>query len=407
MTRTKRDSFDIELIASKLREARTVSASGELSFSGFPFGEFTAVLRTAIKFNPEIPRSAGDRLLREAVFAAGKHAKITKEGLLAAIGKAEQSYLRQPLNSYALVSSLSIRASRMKVQRRRTEGCSMVFSRQPPGQFDRESIAEDAEIRGHRVDSRDYTYVTARVKSRSPSEAFDKAIGAIDFMRGLWNFSLNRLTLSRRAWPTRPINSIRLGQVHTLHHLKGKLVGEGYWHESDFHESAWDGKNHWTHLLRDERGIRRLVSTASYGSELMSAFRRYARALDGLDFETRYLRLWSLLEFLTDADGSNERAIRRCLFLYEDRDVERQVLEHLREQRNLSVHGAGGASDFEPLLFQLKRYVEGLLQFHSASANRFKSKAEAGEYLDLPHDPDVLRRQLRKLQSALRFRSRS
>jgi hypothetical protein len=127
--------------------------------------------------------------------------------------------------------------------------------------------------------------------------------------------------------------------------------------------------------------------------------------LDIPDFESSYLKLWSVLEFLTGTvNGRNEDLIRRCTFFFNERDLARQVLEHLRDRRNAHIHAGTESYQLESLVFQLKRFVERLLVFHLRNGKNFLSIADAGNYLDLPTDPDTLRQRIARSKMALRFR---
>lgn len=408
MAKARSDKYDINLLANEF-EAIKIQKDGQVSFSGFPFGEFLTVLETSIGFSEKLPEAERMRIIREAVFAVGAKGKITGRSLLGQVSRLEKSYLDSAAKPYVLVTSVSVKPHFIEIPRVTLNGCSLTFSRTLPERFNLEPLAEFFRLNGHIPLLRDYLVTRIRVRARSQSEAFETAIWTLDLLRGIWNLGPNRSITSRvSSGRPKPINPIRLGPVHTLHEPSGRLArDEGYWYEALFsdRDGPADLRRNWTTIKRNERRLRRRLASSSYGPEISQSLVRYARALDGTDFESSFLKLWSLLEFLTDTGRSPyDRTIDRCLFRVKDRELERQVLEHLREQRNASVHLGEPSERFEALVFQLKRYVEDLLVFHLWSDH--SSIAEAAAFLDLPHDPSMLKKRIAAYRRALSFRSR-
>src|SRR5258708_6875371 len=152
--------------------------------------------------------------------------------------------------------------------------------------------------------------------------------------------------------------------------------------------------------------VRRFLRKHPYAADMQQAFVRYARALDSVDFDSSFLKLWSLLETLTNTIGDNyDVTIRRVLFLVTDRDLSGLILEHLRNYRNATVHHDRSRLAAERYIYQLKRFVEVLLHFHTVSRGQFPSIAKLGEHLDLPFAPEDLRARILAAKAALRFRS--
>jgi hypothetical protein len=134
-----------------------------------------------------------------------------------------------------------------------------------------------------------------------------------------------------------------------------------------------------------------LLKKCKYSSEIEEAIVNYTGALDLTNYENAFLRLWSILEHLTNTGyDSYKVTIRRASFLFEEEEYTRQVLKHLKDYRNRSVHLGTRDRNIETFLFQLKEYIEALLSFHLANKFRFNSIAEAGEFMDLPTDRKTL-----------------
>ena len=59
----------------------------------------------------------------------------------------------------------------------------------------------------------------------------------------------------------------------------------------------------------------------------------------------------------------------------------------------------------ETLVYQLKRYVEALLEFLIFSGSKFKSIEEIKHFLDLDTDRELLAERSRLIRAGIRFRS--
>ena len=167
------------------------------------------------------------------------------------------------------------------------------------------------------------------------NEAADKAFDAIDFLRSIWNLALNYNYLSRLlSSGTRPINRIRLGPIHTLHHPTGKPAAQIYWYDPFYvaGEAERINDDEWKRIDRTARVIRKRLAKLPYASAMRDVLIRYVRALDTSDFEKAFLKLWQILEVLTDTSTSQgyNLTIKRALFIWKDDEMVKAVLEHLR-----------------------------------------------------------------------------
>ncbi|MGE4501208.1 MAG: hypothetical protein AB7C96_12735 [Hydrogenovibrio sp.] len=131
---------------------------------------------------------------------------------------------------------------------------------------------------------------------------------------------------------------------------------------------------------------------------------RYVRALDSPDYNSAFISLWSVLEYLTyTLKDSYDKTIKRTSFHYKDREYARQVLEHLRRYRNKSVHLGAGESEIDTHIYQLKNYIERLLKFHISNHFGFESIEEAAKFMDLQHDIGELKKQIAIYQAGVKF----
>jgi hypothetical protein len=251
-----------------------------------------------------------------------------------------------------------------------------------------------------------YTKIWVNTKARSCSEAVEKAMTNIDFLRGIWNLSINHLTYARISYKMAPINNILLGPVHTLHTSKGTPATRTYWYEPFFYEHirTYNQKKKIINARKDEKRTRKELSNHKYQEVLKNALLRYCRALDFYNYETAFLKLWSILELLTDTVGQRyDTTIKRTSFLFANREFHKEVLEHLRFQRNLYVHHSEQSEEAEIILFQLKRYVEKILLFNIFSKYKFQNIQEFASFLSLPTKKDDLKSKEKKINYGLKF----
>lgn len=152
----------------------------------------------------------------------------------------------------------------------------------------------------------------------------------------------------------------------------------------------------WANINRAFIFLRKNINKVKFKDEIREIFIRYVRALDSMDFESSYLKLWSLLEFLTNTQRMNyDKTITRTLFFYKDDTHNKEILEHLRLLRNKMIHIGESRSEMDPVIFQLKRFVEGIIIFLVNSKDYFNDMEEVGYFLDLSTDYNILKKEIK------------
>jgi hypothetical protein len=259
--------------------------------------------------------------------------------------------------------------------------------------------------------------VQAHVMARTPSGAFELGQHSVDYARGVWNFLINSRTHIRlfSVGPPKPVNAIIPGPIHTVHTARGKLALEAIWYDlyrvdqvQLFRQDALLSK-----IEATAQTIRQCVRQSEYARDIEHGFVRYARALDTPDHAVAFARLWTTIEYLADT-SDHDKLCRRIASLTKEheRGFVELVLWHMRDVRNGVVH-VDASREFtdvregmEVYLYQLKVFAEWLLRFHVRYRRRFKSRASAIEFLDLPASARELQRLIKLYRSALRRRSK-
>jgi hypothetical protein len=208
-----------------------------------------------------------------------------------------------------------------------------------------------------------------------------------------------------RSWE--PINSIRLGAIHTVHKPTGAIADSPVWFEP-YHAAAKINQPAKNELLQKRvRDYHRRLEklTPNYKQSLVDALVLYVRAFDEWNQTTAFLRLWTAFEsLLSPGHGDYEAIVRRSSFLWDDVPYHAQTLEHLREFRNSCVHSALDVENAKTHCYQLQQYFRNLVHFHLGQAGRFISLDQSNEFLDLPTEVTELERRRAVLTRALRFR---
>lgn len=371
------------------------------------FEQVQAVLQTFLECHPDVPDSEKNRIIVLALDEAARKGVLAPGKVLASATRLEDAYLASPTREWTVLTSLSITSPPRAFRFRLLDATIKTHRRLTPALVAaRGSMPSDAARRLPNQPD-DYTWLTAALRARSPHEAAEKGLLAIDAIRGIWSYlsDIDTWTLLSSGLLA-PLNRIRLGPVHTMHLSEGSLVDEPLSYDPYFERlsPAFSVRGGWPSFTRSERRLRMRLTTLQYGRDLTRAFAAYAQALDAKNRELCLVKLWAVLESLT-ATGPDraEQTVKRSVFLLSDRESSRTLLQHVRDQRNAIAHGGHVASDLNGAAMQLRRFVQHVFAFHLEVGQRYSSIEEAGEFLGLAPDIHALTAKQKHLAAALRF----
>jgi hypothetical protein len=349
-----------------------------------------------------------------SVLAAGRNLdEMTPDALIAEISRRERDYWRREERRFMLTTSISGRPPN-PLANTSISGKWITFGDLP------KRFAKEHEVvreQGRRVIfgepprwwsvTQGYSPVRVAVRARSEHEAYEKAMGALDLLRGIWNLRLNKAARSTGG-KRNPVNVLQIGPLHSLHEPGGKLATDRFWYDADYVEplKSLNLRHRLDRIYHFEKTARKYLSRCLYKEDLEDAIRRYTRVLDSREWNSAFVQMWSLLETLTaTSEDPNKMTMKRALFVWhrDEREFHRQVLKHLMTYRNRTVHAGYTSEGIETLLYQLKRYVERVLLFHLYSAPDFASIREAAEFMNLPPDLPELRKRAWLLERALKY----
>lgn len=402
--------FNPDVILEKLSRIRMLGGD-KLSFKGFKYNEYIAVLKSMIEINVEVSAEVAHGLIVKGFHEAAKKKELTSVAVLSGIKNALREHLAKPSQLYWLLTTININLSN-DLPIYNINGCSLHFYKFLPKKYRkaRESIiSEMASWLINKDDSSSY-YITARVREKSEYDAATRMLDAIDLLRGIWNLHINKTMVFSFGGRKKPINQVTLGALHTLHDKNGDKASNTFWYDPEHYEnhSHVDFAVNAYKTIEFTKNVRKLLKKNSYGKDVEIAIIRYVRALDSQDYDAVVIKLWSILEYLTATLQENyDKTIKRTVFQYSDREYNKQVLEHLRQYRNRSVHLGSGGNDIETHVYQLKSYVEHLLRFHIANHFKFDSLQESAMFMDLQPDKVALKKQIALCRAGISFMTKA
>jgi len=389
------------VILDSIEAIRTVSPEGRISFSGFELDDALPALQSMLEFPPAAIDVDKSVLVWKALSSITT--KLTPAAFESAINTAFTAQNATRDSDYHILTSISFRPN--SLNRRTTIDGSTI--RLLDAEFPRKygNRIETIACAKIQVDPtpKGYTRAIIHVRAKNPYGAVTKALRTIDLQRAILCLLCN-YQMEYRGIEWMPINVIRLGGCHTVHHPDGEMATKTVWFEPNYTEASIYRSPQDNAIQKNlSYGLRRLFRS-KYVAQLSDALLRYVRALDERNQNNAFIKLWGAVEALTNPGVANyDLVIRRCSFLYSDNVYHRQILEHLREYRNQSVH-AGDQSDVAKVhCFQLQRYFYSLIFFHLANVHEFATLEEANQFLDLPPDKATLLKQKRMRQKALHF----
>lgn len=202
-----------------------------------------------------------------------------------------------------------------------------------------------------------------------------------------------------------PVNDILLGPLHSIHMENGNLIDPSYFFEPSYtkEQRTKDVHAHYTELTKFERKARAALRNDKFGPYISDCLILYCDALDQPNISDSFLRLWALLERLTQTGHDNyDTTLRRASFLIRDHKIAKYILETLRRRRNNAVHDNDKEAINHDLLYDIKWFVEIALKFYLFWAHKnLNDLGEAKDILDHPKDIGDLDRKKRLLALAI------
>jgi hypothetical protein len=357
-------------------------------------------LPSLINWHKDIPDEIRPRLASQAVDTAISLQRYNIDAVSEEVKRVENDYLNQEPVTFSLLTSLSIMYF-PELEDIHVEDAHVTFFENPPNGFSQQHTNFADLLYPAQLPTR-YTWVVVTVKARCPYSAYTQAAFALDLLRGLWNYALDRRRQRFSNLRPKPLNSIVLGPIHTMHHQDGTPALDVYWYEPSYIEesSLCDFKRNYNGVKRIEKLYLSKLQRCTYGQEIRDTIVQYARSLDLSDLHASLIQLWTVLERVTGTlpGDTYDVTIHRALFLFNDKDFHGMALERLRHERNNFVHANQQVSHIEESLCELRQYVCACLNFAITYSANFTSFAHYSQFLDLPFSLEEVVKRKKRVQ---------
>lgn len=406
---TWNNDFDRNILCTELDRLKSVNPTGEPGFIWPAILERSVPLSSAFKLEGTIVPHDRDQLISRALHRLRRSSDtISPEGLLRIVSEEERAHLQLPLQKLCVITSISVAAASAPSAIQRGDVRITFHTPRERGRWQNAQLPEAKHVLGDLKLPDDYATIKATLKARTPNEALDGAALAIDVVRCIWNFSLKGSSWSV-SFGRRPdlFNAVVLGPLQTLHKPDRELAAPTIRYDPLYAQPTKlvDLRKYWRNVVKLRRFIDSRQRACAYKDVVQRAMVRYVRALDHPDTDVAFIKLWNLLELLTDTSrASNDVTVRRAAFVLPNASFHLQALKHLQLMRNGWVHADASTDGKQELVYQLRRYVNELLLFHWRDRFRFESIQEAGLFLGSTPDPSVLRQRRKRMTQAIRVR---
>jgi len=319
-----------------------------------------------------------------------------------------------------LVTTISINP-KMRIREKRLKDCTITFSPKLDNVLFSEREKKFNEAKQQKLisgeDSKDYAFVKVFINASSELEALYKGMDNLNFIRGLWNFSINQNWISsvHHFQPNpMPINTITLGQIHTLHDSETRLSKRAFMYEDNyrFPLEVLGSISILNQLYEREKSVRKELNrhNKEYREEIVKLIIRYVDALDNYQFNIVFALLWGILESLTNTTNEKQELLtKRTKFHYKGNKKQYvgEQLKILTEYRNRKVHVGKHIHFAETLCYYTKLFVDKLLKYHIDNKYHHKNIEEASRFLDLSQDKNILLDEIKTYEEKIAERQKS
>jgi hypothetical protein len=401
--------FDSQALLSHIAKARTVKERS-VSFDAVEHEYWVPVLCSSIKVSSRV-----GPLKIPSIRAALNRPDTdlaNSDAFLSACGLSFEALMSAPQKKYFVLCNVTYTGFRLFD--RLTDGdCTLIWQPSKHTKRYRRAVSVRkglSDLRNaHNVsDTHDnLTDIIIDVRAGTPQEAYEKAIDSLDRFRAIINLLANGgrglNPFASFSGPRHAVNRFRRGPYQTVHNADGSLAAEMIWYEPRWFHAAKTIKFGGPEA-KSRENIRKWWRRAKSGplaEHLGKGLLRYCHALDNHDTDATLLRLWGVLELVTGTTNAKyDQTVARITRMFSDSDEARLVANHIRIQRNETVHAASSPDNrlIDAIIFQAETLSRRALKFCLFEGRRFKDTQEMYNFLDYSIDLTALDRH-RKLMA--------
>lgn len=354
-------------------------------FAGTELNLYTMLLTELVRFDNEIPEPLKSEITMKAIFESADKDQLHHGYLAQVIKRQEKEYLNNEKQKFILITGVSIIGIKTK-HIVHTPNSLITISKYFPKKYKSEYDFKEVTSICPKINPKAFSWVTIEVSARCISSAVSTALTEFDYWLGIMNVFFN-FNQSRQSFEQpSPINKIIKYPYHSLHFLSGKRATNLYWYEPNYslRGSIVRADDQYIKAKRFYNMVSSKISKTSQIKFFRDALSRYCDALDSDDMNKAFLKLWSLLEYLTFTEKENYNVtIDRALILFVDKFLYREKLELLRNKRNVAIHGAKQFDEAEKYTYMLMNIINRYLLFIINGLTKIKSIIQLKEVLDL------------------------
>lgn len=396
-----------DVLLEEIKAIASVDKDGSVNFSGFEYYEHIASLHMMVSFKSPVVWPLRQSAIRRALTEIIRNQKVDRDSFITEVNAALKRELATRELPYTVLTSVSLSGTRV-LKTLDVLGCKIRFL---PGEFPKKYASRQEQEKNFDVASKptppQYQKVIITTKARNSHEAMHKCLRSLDMVRALCCLFLNPRMQIQWGPENKPLNTVVLGGLHSLHKGDGSLHDKKhYWYEPyQRPPKPKSVRKDQARVIRNNiKVITKTLNQSKYGDHLVEALLRYVRALDESDENAAALKLWGALESLSiEPHETYDALVRRCSFVVADPAFHRQNLEALREYRNSNVHAGEYSEQARTYCFQMQFYFYALFRFHIGNCKYFPSMNDAKRFLDLPPGLPDLQRRRELIEKAIQF----
>lgn len=397
-----------------------INSNEQVAFQSMAFfkWEYALFVRIAVldpTTNRELNSEDAKIIIRAAIHEIvlkqrGKKPICAAELLKKADEIAAEFYRRRPI-SYVLITGLSISTFPASVIRIGNCKISPISTRRRYPFPDTFHLNIAPSHIADPIRSGNWQQIRVQTSGRTIHEAISEAFRSINLLRSLWTFfeTYGSWLFGGGDYRVHPLGVIHSGPIHTLHYPDGTLVDDIYWYEPHFIGSReiFQPRKGWEKTEQDRKKMMRYIRHSPYQNDIEDLLIRFVGALDYADANTTFIQLWSILEKITSTVGTKyDETIERATWIFDARNIVKDMLMSVRCRRNQYVHSANSGGDADQIAQIVRTVVEMHLLRLIRNDFRVTSLEEYAEFLAMPTDMAELNRRCNKLRKALKMRKR-
>ncbi|MNM85936.1 hypothetical protein D3C81_980770 [compost metagenome] len=391
-------------LANIIRESYSLTSDGNISYKiQTPF--YLDTIFGLIKHNHKLDEETIYSTLKESVEKCYKKNKIAQTNDLLLEFDKSCNLKTKKQDTYRIITQINIK-NIYQVPQVNINDCRISFHNTLPKKY-YSARSYELSIRQERnfTNQENYTFACITTSAVNKEHAVNNAIDALNCVRAIFQigFRKNRQLLAyskEQEYPTKSV--VQCGQVHSLHHINGKIVVDGCWVNLSFEDGPALTLKSPKKTFEDLRKNITRLKKCRYLPHVFSALTNYIDATDRSDPELRFMKLWSTLERLTMTHDS-ATLIKRASFFYQDRVLHQAILESLRGSRNTHIHGGSPPIHIELKNYQLCGFIEHLLHFFIINPFKYSTVEEIKSLISLPTQATNLKTQIDMLKTVQKF----